>query len=480
MIALAVTHVCGAELKKCASDGRHDGMLASAAAANCIHFSLITRKSTVTEQQRNARFALTVLFGVNLMNFFDRTIVGALAEPIRIEFGLNDTALGGINTVFVVIYAIVGLPLGRLTDAWVRTRLIAIGVTIWSFFTAASGAAQGFWSFLAMRVGVGVGEASCAPAGQSLIGDLYPPERRARAMAVFMLGLPLGLFLAYLVGGKIGERWGWRAALYVACVPGLILAVLMLRVKEPARGVAENTTMQPIKAPLRSLLGIPTLWWIVLSGLLLNFNTYAVNAFQSPFLQRFHGLSLGEASTISSWSLGLVGIVGLVIGGWLGDRLHMTRPNGRLLLPAVSMSLAAPSVFFALQQPQGSALTYGAFMAIATVMNFVYNATVYSAIQDVVSPRLRGTAVAVYFLAMYVLGAAFGTVILGALSDLFAHQQMLAAGAVEMAPAFRAAGLHSAMYIMPVLLAACAVSLFGAAATVASDARRMQQQLATA
>jgi MFS family permease len=119
-------------------------------------------------------------------------------------------------------------------------------------------------------------------------------------------------------------------------------------------------------------------------------------------------------------------------------------------------------------------------MAISTVMNFVYYATVYSAIQDVVPPRLRGTAVAVYFLAMYVLGAAFGTLALGALSDHFAHQQMLAAGAVEMAPMFRAAGLHSAMYIMPVLLAACAVSLFGAAATVASDARRMQQQLATA
>lgn len=433
----------------------------------------------MTDQQRNARFALGVLFAVNLMNFFDRTIVGALAEPIRIEFGLNDTALGIVNTVFVVVYAIIGIPLGRLTDTWVRTKLIAIGVTIWSFFTAASGVAQGYWSFLAMRVGVGIGEASCAPAGQSLIGDLYPPQRRARAMAVFMLGLPLGLFLAYLVGGKIGERWGWRVALYVACVPGLMLAALMLLVKEPSRGmVGSSAARQPMRAPFVSLLRIPTLWWIVLSGLLLNFNTYAVNAFQSPFLQRFHGLSLGQASTISSWSLGLVGIVGLMIGGWLGDRWHVKRANGRLLLPAICMSFAAPCVFFALQQPPGASAVYGGFIAISTVMNFVYYATVYSAIQDVVPPRLRGTAVAVYFLAMYVLGAAFGTTVLGALSDHFAHQQMLAAQATEMAPAFRAAGLHSAMYIMPVLLAACAASLFGAAATVASDARRMQEQIA--
>lgn len=140
----------------------------------------------VTDQQKKARFALGVLFAVNLMNFFDRQVVGALAEPIRLEFRLSDTALGAVNTIFVLVYAIVGLPLGRLTDTWLRTRLIAIGVSVWSAFTAASGLAAGYWSFVAMRIGVGVGEASCAPASQSLIGDLYPPERRARAMAIFM------------------------------------------------------------------------------------------------------------------------------------------------------------------------------------------------------------------------------------------------------------------------------------------------------
>ena len=122
------------------------------------------------------------------------------------------------------MYAIVGLPLGRLTDTWMRTRLIAIGVSVWSVFTAASGLAAGYWSFVATRIGVGVGEASCAPASQSLIGDLYPPERRARAMAIFMLGLPLGLFSAYMLSGIIGELWGWRAAFFVACIPGLMLA----------------------------------------------------------------------------------------------------------------------------------------------------------------------------------------------------------------------------------------------------------------
>jgi len=435
----------------------------------------------VTDERRNANFALAVLFGVNLMNFFDRQMVGALAEPIRLEFGLSDTALGLVNTVFVLVYACVGLPLGRLTDTWLRTRLIAIGVTVWSGFTAASGLASGFWSFIAMRIGVGVGEASCAPAAQSLIGDLFPAGRRARAMAIFMMGLPLGLFAAYLLSGFIGERWGWRAAFFIACIPGLLLAALVLLVKEPGRAAAGGRAAVAVSgqqtapdSPYRRVARIPTMWWIVLSGMLFNFNLYAVNAFQSPFLQRFHELSLREASQVSAFSLGLAGVIGLLLGGWLGDRLHQRRANGRLLLAATCLLLGAPCVFLALQLPKGSVTAFTLLMGASTALIFAYYSTVYSAIQDVVPPRLRGTAVAAYFFAMYVLGAAFGTTVMGALSDYFAKAAMLAAAASQMAPAFKAAGLHSAMYVIPVLMVLCAGSLYGAARTVANDMRKMQ------
>lgn len=431
----------------------------------------------MTDRRNNARYALAVLFGVNLMNFYDRTVVGALAEPIRIEFGLSDTALGVLNTVFILVYAAVGLPLGRLTDTWLRTRLIAIGVTVWSLFTAASGLAAGYGSFIAARIGVGIGEASCAPAAQSLIGDLYPAERRARAMAVFMLGLPLGLFAAYLLSGSIGERWGWRAAFFIACVPGLILAALVLLVKEPVRGAAElrsAVTEAPSDAPYRRVLRIRTLWWIVLSGLLFNFSTYATSIFQTPFLQRFHQLGLADASKVSALSLGLTGVIGLLLGGWLGDRLHAKRANGRLLLAATALLLAAPCVFLALQQPKGGVAAFTVCMGTSSAMTFAYYSTVYSAIQDVVPPRLRGTAVAVYFFAMYVLGAAFGSTVMGALSDHFANAAMRAAGAPEMLPAFKAAGLHSAMYVIPALMLLCAGSLYAAAATVAGDMRRLK------
>ena len=432
----------------------------------------------MTNEQRNARFALAVLFAINFMNFFDRQIAGVLAEPIRVEFGMNFEQVGWISAAFTIIYALVGVPLGRLTDTWTRTKLIAIGITFWSALTAASGFAVGFGSYLLTRMGVGIGEAACAPAGQSLIGDLYPAERRARAMGIFMMGLPLGLFASYVLSGIIGAAWGWRAAFFIACVPGLILAGLTLLIREPARGGAEAHTLTAAelggRSPYLAVLSIPTLWWIILSGMLFNFHAYAVNIFQNPFLQLFHEIGLKQASMLSALSLGLAGAIGLVAGGVLGDRLRVKRPNGRLLLAAIAMLCAGPCIFIALGRPKGDVNTFALLMAASSACTFVYYSTVYSAIQDVVPPQLRGTAVALYFVAQYVLGASFGPPIMGRLSDHFAESAMLAAGASEMATAFRASGLHTAMYVMPLLLLVCAGSLFGAASTVAKDMRRRE------
>lgn len=435
-------------------------------------------------QQQHARFALAVLFGINFMNFFDRQIAGALAEPMRLEFALSDMQIGWISTVFTLVYALIGVPLGRLTDSWVRTRLIAIGVSFWSLMTAASGMAVNYATLLAARIGVGIGEASCAPAGQSLIGDLFPPERRARAIAIFMLGLPLGVFAAYLLSGYIGEAWGWRAAFYFACLPGLILAGLALLIREPTRGASEqqvpavalSRTSPPSGSPYWAVLSIATIWWIILSGMLFNFNAYAINTFQTAFLQRFHGMSLRDANMVSAVSLGLTGVVGLLIGGWLGDRLHLRWANGRLLLAAVGMLCAAPCFYVALEQPPGSIVPYAILISTASACTFIYYATVYSAIQDVVEPQLRGTAVSLYFLTMYVLGASFGSTVLGALSDRFATAAQAAAGAGEMSAVFKASGLHQAMYVIPMLTLLCAGSLFGAARTIAADMRRLRER----
>src|SRR5271154_6136509 len=256
-----------------------------------------------------AKYALFLLFAINLLNFFDRQLLGALGEPVRHEFHLSDTALGFLGTIFTIIYAFVGLPLGAISDRWYRNRLIAIGTAFWSVLTAATGFAQNYAQIFIARLGVGIGEATCAPAGQSLIGDFFPPARRAFAMGIFMLGLPAGLFLAYYSSGIIYAHLGWRAAFYIACVPGLLFALLALIIHEPHRGGLDpgrvvTASTGSMVAPYLKVLGLPTMWWFILSGIFHNFNMYALGSFNSAFLQRFHGMSVHDASIVSSVAVG--------------------------------------------------------------------------------------------------------------------------------------------------------------------------------
>jgi MFS family permease len=423
----------------------------------------------------NANKALLLLFAVNLLNFFDRQLPGVLGEPIRKEFGLTDAQLGMLGTAFTLVYAAVGLPIGRLADTWVRTRLISIGVTVWSALTAVSGVVTGYAGLVAARLGVGIGEATCSPACQSLIGDLFPPEKRSRALGAFMLGLPFGLFLSYVTGAWLGHEYGWRTCFVVAAVPGFIVALLILKLPEPPRGAADVqiAARQEVHASgwesYQRVMRIKTLWWIVISGALHNFNVYAINAFQTPFLQRYHSLNLRNAALVSALVVGLVGAIGLLAGGWASDRLSRRRADGRLLLAAGTMMASVPCVFLALAQPPGSIGSFMIPMALGTALSFTYYATVYAAIQDVVEPRLRGSAVAIYFFAMYVMGASMGTYVTGKLSDLLARRAMAEAGAPAMTEAFRAVGLHDAMYVIPALAFCCALVLFAASRTVGAD-----------
>ena len=432
----------------------------------------------VAKAATGAKYALFLLFAINLLNFFDRQLLGALGEPIRHEFHLSDTALGFLGTIFTIIYAFVGLPLGALSDKWYRNRLIAIGTAFWSLLTAATGFAQNYAQIFIARLGVGIGEATCAPAGQSLIGDLFPQNQRSKAMGVFMLGLPAGIFLAYISAGAIATRYGWRAAFWFACVPGIILALMALRIPEPVRGGLDPgrvvTTSASGRSAFVTVLSLPTMWWIIMSGIFHNFNMYAINSFNTPFLQRFHELSLLNASYVSSISVGAVGAIGLLVGGWLADKMSARRRNGRLVLSASAMAIAAPCIFLAINQPKESIAAYVIFMTMGTITMFVYYATVYSAIQDVIEPRLRGTAVAIYFCFMYILGASMGPVGTGYLSDHFAHKAMVDAGASTMTEAFKAIGLHNAMYIIPILALAAAAVLFAASRTMEKDVRKQQ------
>ncbi len=433
------------------------------------------------DQKKQAWFALWVLFGINLMNFFDRQIPAMVTEPIRKEWMLSDTAMGWINTAFTLIYAAAGVPLGRLADRWQRAKILSIGVTVWSLLTAASGIAWNYWSLFAARLGVGIGEASCAPAGNSLIGDFFPAHRRARAISIFMLGLPAGIFLANIFVGQIAAAYqSWRVPFYIACVPGFLLAALALLIREPRRGASEKFQVAENSAdgsPYWRVLSIPTMWWIILSGALHNFNAYAVNAFLPAFLMRYHGMDIKQAGRVSAVVLGAVGVVGLLAGGMLADWVSRRRANGRMLLSALSLAVSTPCIYLALTQPKGSLTSFMLLMGVGWMLIYVYYVTVYPAIQDVVQPNLRATAMALYFFAMYVLGGSFGTSILGMLSDHYAQQAMLDAGATTMAETFKAVGLHDAFYVVPIISLVLSFVLFAGARTVAADMEKLQSRL---
>jgi MFS family permease len=429
-----------------------------------------------------ATYALAVLFAINLMNFFDRQILGAVGEQIRREWGLGDTALGALGTAFTLLYAFVGVPFGRLADRGVRKYILAGGVFLWSLLTAASGMARSFWELFVVRLGVGVGEASCAPAAISLIGDLYRVEHRARATATFMMGLPIGLGLSFLVGASVAQRWGWRAALFVAAAPGLLCAVAALFIKEPPRGMVERHQVGQKRrpgSPYRLVLSIPTLWWVIASGALHNFNMYALGAFLGSFLIRYHHVSLAQAGLIAMVVYGLSGTVGLIGGGIAADALYKRRTDGRLVIATIAISICAPLMFLSLMRPAGDVLGFALLMGTGVGVMYAYYSTVYATIQDVVEPALRGTAMSLYFCAMYLAGASLGPVGTGFISDYYTAAAATAAGVVDHSTAalepYRAAGLHSAMYAIPLLAVLLAIVLFAASRTVKKDVEALQQ-----
>jgi predicted MFS family arabinose efflux permease len=303
------------------------------------------------------------------------------------------------------------------------------------------------------------------------------------ALSLFMAGLPVGVAASYFVSGRVAASHGWRAAFWIAALPGILCAAAALGLREPRRGASESGAPRAATppagtgvAPYLKLLSLPTLWWVIASGALHNFNMYAVGAFLSPYLMRYHELDVRQANDIAMVAAGLAGLPGLYVGGLVADRAYRRRRNGRLLAAALASAASAPLVYLALSRPPGDIAAFTVLMALGSALMYAYYSMVYATIQDIVAPASRGSAMALYFFAMYVLGASLGPVGTGMLSDLFTRRAaetagVTAADASALAP-FRAEGLHTAMYIVPLLGLLLAAVLFAGARTVERDIER--------
>ncbi|EQA44341.1 transporter, major facilitator family protein [Leptospira broomii serovar Hurstbridge str. 5399] len=434
------------------------------------------------KQTKNAWRILILLFFANLLNFFDRTIPAIIIEPIRHEWNLTDLQLGVIGSAFTIIYAMAGIPLGRLADTGIRKKIMGWGLAAWSAFTAINGLAWNYTSFVFVRMAVGIGEASYAPAANSLIGDLFPAHKRARAMGIFMLGLPLGLVLAFFTVGATVKAFGtWRAPFFIAAIPGILLAVFLFFIKEPPRGAAEAVSIsdKKIDRPIYTVMKNRTMWWIILSGLTFNFAAYSVNTFLVSLLQRYFHISLTNAAVTTGFIVGITGLVGLTVGGWIADKIHQKSERGRLLFGAINLLISGIAIWYALSQTDEFIISFAILFALGWLASYNYYTCVYPAIQDVIEPRLRATAMALYFAAMYLLGGAAGPAVVGWLSDYLARAAMVRAGAIEISEQFKAIGLHDALYLIPIMVFATAAFVFLASRSFPKDAANMKRDMSS-
>lgn len=374
------------------------------------------------DSRRYAVYVLAMLLLVYTFNFIDRMIVGILAPPIKAELRLTDTDLGLLGgTAFALFYTALGVPIAWLADRFSRTWIMTAALALWSAFTAVCGLAQSFGQLFLARLGVGVGEAGGVAPAYSLIADYFPPAQRARALAVYSFGIPLGGALGLVFGGVIASAIDWRAAFITVGIAGLVLApVFRLTVREPARGrldVAElRAAAPPFPQVMRALARKPSFWYLAFGAASSSIMGYGLFFWLPSLFVRSFGLGLVQVSLFYGAIVLIGGIAGVWLGGWLADRYGSGRRAAYALVPAGALALCVP--FYALGTLSPSpALAFVIFL-IPTALGLVWLGPVLAAVQHLVIPSMRATASAVFLFINNLIGIGAGTVLLGALSDL--------------------------------------------------------------
>jgi MFS family permease len=385
-------------------------------------------RPTKTDAVRVARWALFVLTLINLFNYLDRSVLSAVINSLKPELHLSDGQIGWVATGFIIVYTLTSPIFGTLGDREGRPRLIAAGVGIWSVATVLGGFARGFTSLFAARSTLGVGEAAYGTVSPALLADYFPVEQRGRVFAVFSAALPLGSAAGYMLGGFVDQHYGWRAAFFVAGVPGLLLAILASRLPDPPRGGQDDAAHAGAAAvhvhgPVRGiglqaysvlLKNIPYML-IVLGYAAYTFGLGALAIWTPAFLERERGLTRIDATFQFGAIIVATGFVGTVVGGWLGDRLLKRFRESYMWVSGISTLAAAPFAFVAFVARDRS--VYTAAIVVAAVLIFMSTGPVNSAIINVVAPEMRATSVALSILAIHVLGDVPSPPLVGFVSD---------------------------------------------------------------
>ncbi len=370
------------------------------------------------------RYVIGMLTMVYAVNLIDRQILSILMQPIKQEMQLSDTALGFLSGIaFALFYAPLGVPIARLADRSSRVNIISISVALWSFMTALCGLAQNFWQLLASRILVGVGEAGSGPSSHSLIADYVPLETRSSALAIYSLGIPIGIMIGFAVGGWLEQLYGWRVAFMAVGVPGLLLAVLVrLTLREPPRGHADGRA-SAVKAEQPPLREVAQIMWkrksfrhLVVAIGIQAIAGYGVLIWVPSFLHRSYHMTSGEVGTVLAIILGIGGVIGTAAGGYLADHLAKRNVRWQLWIPALGGLIAVPFSFGIYLS--GTSFETLAWFAIPIIFANLYHGPVFAMAQALAPLKMRAMAAAILLFMSSFIGMGIGPQLVGILSDL--------------------------------------------------------------
>ncbi|HVN00192.1 MAG TPA: MFS transporter [Caulobacteraceae bacterium] len=399
--------------------------------------------------ERYKRLVVSMLTLVYTLNFIDRTIVGIIGQPMKESLGITDNQLGLLTGfAFAVLYTVLGVPIARLAERVSRVNIMAVCIAIWSAFTALCGVAPNFISLLAMRVGVGIGEAGCSPPAHSLISDYFEPKRRASALSVYAFGIPLGGMLGAVFGGLIAQYLNWRMAFLIVGAPGVLVALaLRLVVKEPPRGhseievhpvLAEDVSPdEPTTTPSRGFWGEIAYEFSELASVgrqifgrwsflnmaigvtLASFAGYGAGQFGSPYFIRTFGLGLALVGVTFGIIGGVSSGIGTLAGGFITDWANRRSPAWYALTPGIGLAIAVPIYILAYTRADWRAAAW--ILLLPGIFQYTYLGPTFGVIQNAVDQRRRATATALLFFVLNLIALGGGPPFAGWLIDQFAQ-----------------------------------------------------------
>ena len=371
-------------------------------------------------------YALGLLTVVYTFNFVDRQLLSILQESIKADLLLSDQQLGLLTGfAFALFYTVAGIPIARYADRNNRRNVVAIAIALWSFMTAISGLVQNYLQLLLARIGVGVGEAGGSPPAHSMISDIFPPERRASALAFYSMGINFGILFGFLAGGWLNEFFDWRVAFFVVGAPGIVVALFVrYTLREPIRGLIEdrqdNATDTPFPEVLKLLWSRLSFRHLAIGGALNAFAGYSSSNWTASFMIRSHDMSTGELGTWLALIMGVGGAIGVFWGSYIAERLAKFDVRWYMWMPTITGMICVPFMI-------ATYVVEGAYTAliVSIVPGILFNVYLGNSLamtHALVGLRMRAVASAILFFLINLIGMGLGPWGVGLLSDMLSAE----------------------------------------------------------